>query len=956
MARLYRILPMIVLIVLGLIFFWKLAFTDMILARGDTYAYFYPYWDVRNAAFRAGELPLWTPDIFMGAPLLANPQLGTFYPPNWLTIPFRAPDAIRLSILLHIIWAALGAFTLFRQTIVKATAPALLAASVFALSGYLGAHVEQINQLQGLAWMPWLFYFLHQAITSQRRLLWIIVLAIGFALQIFSGHTQTVFISGFGLGIFAIIQSYVGAQRDAPITKIRSIGIALVSLFLASILALLLAMPQILPTLELTGMSNRGGGFNSQQATAFSLPPTYLGRALLPSYDGQLFTEYVGYIGVIALGLAILGVIMPTPSQPPPNSGEEQILTFNPRIIWIVLALIGLTFAMGRFNPVYWQLADLPGFNLFRVPARWLSLFALAMSMLSGIGLYALFTQKIGYKRIIVAIVPLLLLMGIGRFVLVEQVDIVGSAVPTRLTLFMWALGLVIFIVFIGAWHTTTPPLNPLPEFKEGKQATPPRYSMERGQGGEVKRWLGYAAVALVILELFLAARVLPYNDLTPRDVYEGQRFTISQLLAYQEDQTPPGRVLSISQLYFDPGDRARLLERYQQMGMDEQAIQTAFTAVKRQEMLFPNLSLTWGIPSIDGYEGGVLPTIYYSQFTSLMLPEGTPRTVDGRLGELLALPECRGACIPPLFMLVRTDTRYIVVDKVYDVVVDGIRFDTTFAGTTSGVFRTNNSFVADTVYILHSGDIDTNFVLVRPSGSETLTVPSEQIEFVKEVDGMQLSRILLDEPTPIILVSADKIIWNIDAVTIVDSRTGDFQQLTSPDFDLVLSSDVKIYRFNYGFMSLMDRRVYVQAGVTVLPDTWQGHEDALTTNIINVVHTNETDPIEVSPQFSDVGNARILSYQPTRAEIHAYSSVPDDGFLFLNDAYYPGWRATVNGEDVPIYRANVMFRAVRVPAGESTVVFEFVPMLWYYAMAFGAVVWLLVMVTAGILWWRKSS
>jgi hypothetical protein len=36
------------------------------------------------------------------------------------------------------------------------------------------------------------------------------------------------------------------------------------------------------------------------------------------------------------------------------------------------------------------------------------------------------------------------------------------------------------------------------------------------------------------------------------------------------------------------------------------------------------------------------------------------------------------------------------------------------------------------------------------------------------------------------------------------------------------------------------------------------------------------------------------------------------------------------------------MFRAVRVPAGESTIVFEFVPMLWYYAMAFGGILWLL--------------
>lgn len=80
MVRVARWLPIFALIILSLAFFYKLAFSDMILARGDTYHYFYPYWDARNDAMRAGELPLWTPNIFMGAPLLANPQLGTFYP------------------------------------------------------------------------------------------------------------------------------------------------------------------------------------------------------------------------------------------------------------------------------------------------------------------------------------------------------------------------------------------------------------------------------------------------------------------------------------------------------------------------------------------------------------------------------------------------------------------------------------------------------------------------------------------------------------------------------------------------------------------------------------------------------------------------------------------------------------------------------------------------------------
>ena len=52
-----------------------------------------------------------------------------------------------------------------------------------------------------------------------------------------------------------------------------------------------------------------------------------------------------------------------------------------------VLALLGLFLALGGYNPVYSVLVKLaPGFNLFRVPARWLVVYALGAAMLAGIG------------------------------------------------------------------------------------------------------------------------------------------------------------------------------------------------------------------------------------------------------------------------------------------------------------------------------------------------------------------------------------------------------------------------------------------------------------------------------------------------------------------------------------------------------------------------------------------
>ena len=210
------------LIALSLLFYHQLAFSGKILARGDTYEYFYPYWDARNAAYRAGRLPLWTPDLFMGIPLLANPQIGTYYPPNWLTAPLRAPGAISISILLHSVLAAAGACWLYREAVSKRWIPALAAGLVYAFSGQLGAHVEQINQFQGLAWLPLLVALYHRSLTRDKKARDCLLLALAWALQIFSGHTQTVFISGVGLCLYAL-----GAAFSERRQRIKSAASAL---------------------------------------------------------------------------------------------------------------------------------------------------------------------------------------------------------------------------------------------------------------------------------------------------------------------------------------------------------------------------------------------------------------------------------------------------------------------------------------------------------------------------------------------------------------------------------------------------------------------------------------------------------------------------------------------------------------------------------------------------------
>jgi len=865
-----RVLPLCLLIILSLLFFHQLAFSGLILARGDTYEYFYPYWDARNTAFRAGRLPFWSSDLFMGVPLLANPQLGTYYPPNWLTAPFRAPSAINISILLHSLLAAAGACWLYREAISKRWIPALAAGVVYAFSGHLGAHVEQINQYQGLAWMPLLFALYHRLLTGDKPARDCLLLAMAWALQIFSGHTQTVFISGLGLGVYALAHA---ASTD-QIAHAKAVARALLMLGGCFGIALLLALPQLLPSLELLRLSNRGGGFDLGSATAFSLPPNLLGRALLPSYDGQLFGEYVGTIGVIGLGLAVWAVL-------------SKQLAGGRRWIWLLLAAVGLALALGRYNPLYLLLAELPPFSLFRAPARFLALFTLGIAMLAGLGIESLVpaakASNDNLRRILAAACFIALLIALTRFVFQpEPKHIFGDYAISNRALGFWLGAAFLLLAFL---------------------------LLQR-------RWTPVAAFALVTAELFLASLHLPYNDLSPPEVYLGQRFTISQLLAYQADEQVPGRTLAISQLYFDPGDIADLRARYDRLGLDAEAQFHALDAVKKGEMLMPNLPLTWGIPTIDGYGGGITPTRHYALYSSLLLPDEAEAAADGRVGERLALPRCRGACIPALYWLRATDTQYIITDKVYDIWHENIAYDTALARFWVDVASLDPpDGSADQARILHSAPVGDNDSAIELPNGLWLTIA----DFTDPED---LHNVIQESE-------------NIMAVTLVNSRHPQiFFQLQPPPFERALSSDIKIYRLPPG------DRAFLAGTSQILSNDDGGYMEAL-----QLLRAGESlvlhGPAEARAlDAGSDGAVEIITYDETLITLQVDSPAP--AYLVLKDAFYPGWEAMVNDAPTPIYRANLLFRALPVPAGESRVVLRFEPSLWRAALYIGIALWII--------------
>jgi uncharacterized membrane protein YfhO len=69
---------------------------------------------------------------------------------------------------------------------------------------------------------------------------------------------------------------------------------------------------------------------------------------------------------------------------------------------------------------------------------------------------------------------------------------------------------------------------------------------------------------------------------------------------------------------------------------------------------------------------------------------------------------------------------------------------------------------------------------------------------------------------------------------------------------------------------------------------------------------------------------------------------------LVLPDTFFPGWKATVNGEERMIYATDGAFRGVTVPEGRSQVEFRYEPRAFPIGIAIAvaglaafAVVWL---------------
>lgn len=91
-------------------------------------------------------------------------------------------------------------------------------------------------------------------------------------------------------------------------------------------------------------------------------------------------------------------------------------------------------------------------------------------------------------------------------------------------------------------------------------------------------------------------------------------------------------------------------------------------------------------------------------------------------------------------------------------------------------------------------------------------------------------------------------------------------------------------------------------------------------------------------------GKTEITYYSPNVVRIKTETA--NDEVLVLSDQFDDGWTATVDGKDTEISRANLIFRAIKIPNGSHEIEFKYYPKSFDLGLKISAVCTLLIAVT----------
>jgi hypothetical protein len=162
----------------------------------DIAAYFQPLYTAAARAMRSGTLPSWDLGAWSGQPLIGDPQIGIFYPPNWIWLILRPVRAYAWLTLAHAAFGAAGMWTLVRARGRSREAAALAALSL-ALGAFVVLELRHAMFVATTAWMPWLLWGIERY-AGERRREHLLAIAGALAMAILAGGWSMLYFGAAG--------------------------------------------------------------------------------------------------------------------------------------------------------------------------------------------------------------------------------------------------------------------------------------------------------------------------------------------------------------------------------------------------------------------------------------------------------------------------------------------------------------------------------------------------------------------------------------------------------------------------------------------------------------------------------------------------------------------------------------------------------------------------------------
>jgi hypothetical protein len=328
-----------------------------------------------------GNLPLWNPHIFSGAPYFGGMQSALLYPPNWLFMVLPLPLAVNWTIALDF-WL-LGAF-MFLWALRRGLEPlaAFLAGALqmFCAPHFLHLHAGHLPHLSAMAWAPLLFLAMDEWLRSG-RFGWCLLGMLAVAVQLLSGHPQYVLYTAIAAGGYAAIRILLAEDG-----RLRSAA-GLLTLHPGGAL---LAAIQLFTAYQAASETVRNQPLPYAMASMFGFPAENLLTLLAPGFFGDMTTHpYWGrgylweaslFIGVLGLALAVYGMLRGR------TAGKAALVTMIP---------VTLLLALGDDTPLWGVLYEyVPGFDRFRGTSKFAFQSSLFLVMFSAVGLDHLLRRR----------------------------------------------------------------------------------------------------------------------------------------------------------------------------------------------------------------------------------------------------------------------------------------------------------------------------------------------------------------------------------------------------------------------------------------------------------------------------------------------------------------------------------------------------------------------------------